>query len=243
LNGRITVIEREDSTLIFSNLGLFIPESIENVITSDAPEPKYRNRFLSNAMVSLNMIDTIGSGIKRMFRIQSKKYFPLPEYTLTNEQVKVAITGKVLDMDYAKKLAQMPTLSLEHIMLLDKMQKHKPLNDDEIRQLRQKKLIEGRKPNFYISSKVAKKTGQEGDYIKMRGIDDDYCKKLIIDYLKEFSEGTRADFEAVLLEKLPDVLNEQQKKTKIKNILQTLRKSGVIYLSERKKWRMSKQGS
>jgi ATP-dependent DNA helicase RecG len=77
----------------------------------------------------------------------------------------------------------------------------------------------------------------------MRGIDDDYCKKLIIDYLKEFSEGTRADFEAVLLEKLPDVLNEQQKKTKIKNILQTLRKSGVIYLSERKKWRMSKQGS
>ncbi|MCK4840452.1 MAG: hypothetical protein KAT04_01065, partial [Methylococcales bacterium] len=110
----------------------------------------------------------------------------------------------------------------------------------EIKQLRRDKLIEGRKPNFHISFKVAKSTGQIGDYIKMRGIDDAYCKKVIVDYLKKFSEGTRADFEGVLLNKLPEILNEQQKKTKIKNNLQSLRKLGVIYLDEGKKWRMSK---
>ena len=97
----------------------------------------------------------------------------------------------------------------------------------------------GRKPNFYISSHFAKNTGQKGDYIKMRGIDDEFCKKLIVDYLKKFSDGAKADFEGVLLKKLPDVLNEQQKKTKIKNILQSLRKSGAI-INEGKKWRMSK---
>jgi len=51
----------------------------------------------------------------------------------------------------------------------------------------------------------------------MRGIDDDYCKKIIIDYLHEFSEGRRADFEKILLDKLPDILDEQQKKDKVKN--------------------------
>lgn len=239
LSGRINVIENEENTLTFSNVGAFIPNSVENVIRTDAPEPKYRNRFLSNAMANLNMIDTIGSGIKRMFKIQSQKYFPLPEYTLTNELVKVVITGKVLDMNYARKLAQIPILKLEQIMLLDKVQKHKPLDKTEIKQLRQDKLIEGRKPNFYISSHVAKNTGQKGDYMKMRGVDDDYCKKIIVDYLKEFSEGTKADFESVLLKKLPDVLSDQQKKTKIKNILQSLRKSDSI-INEGKKWRMSK---
>ena len=240
LGGKINVVENEDSVLVFSNMGSFIPRTIENVIISDAPESRYRNSFLAHAMVNLNMIDTIGSGIKRMFTIQRKKFFPLPEYSLTNEQVKVEITGKVLNMNYATKLAQMPTLSLGEIMLLDKVQKHKSLNDEEIKQLRKKRLIEGRKPNFHISSQVAGKTGQKADYIKMRGIDDEYCKKIIIDYMREFSEGKRADFEKILLDKLPDVLDEQQKKDKIKNALQSLRKSSIIN-SVGKVWRMSKE--
>ncbi len=165
LGGRINVVESEESHLIFANMGAFIPQSVENVIASDAPELQYRNRFLSHAMVNLNMIDIIGSGIKRMFTIQKNRFFPLPEYTLTNEQVKVVITGKVLDVNYTRKLAQIPELTLDEIILLDKVQKHKSLNEMEIKQLRQKKLIEGRRPNFHISSRVAKKTGQKDDYI------------------------------------------------------------------------------
>ena len=214
--------------LIFANVGSFIPQTIENVIKDDAPASQYRNSFLANAMVTLNMIDTIGSGIRRMFTIQKNKFFPLPEYTLTNDQVKLVINGKILDMNYARKLAQMPLLTLEEIMLLDKVQKHKPLKDLEIKQLRKKKLIEGRKPNFHISAEVAGKTGQAVDYMKMRGIDDDYCKKIIVDYLCEFSSGRNADFEKVLLKKLPDILDDQKKKNKIKNILQALRRSGAI---------------
>lgn len=64
MSGKIILIEKEDGELIFSNSGDFIPSSIEDVIKSDAPENRYRNSFLANAMVNLNMIDTIGSGIK-----------------------------------------------------------------------------------------------------------------------------------------------------------------------------------
>ena len=37
-------------------------------------------------MVELNMIDTIGSGIKRMFEYQMERYFPLPTYDLSDSE-------------------------------------------------------------------------------------------------------------------------------------------------------------
>ena len=228
LGGKINVIENEDSKLIFVNSGSFIPQSVENVITADAPESTYRNRFLAQAMVNLNMIDTIGSGIVKMFNIQKKKFFPLPEYEFNNEQVKVVIEGKVLDMNYARKLVQMPELTLREIMLLDKVQKTKTLTTDELKELKSKKLVEGKRPHLHISSEVAKHTGQKDDYMKLRGIDDDYCKKIIVDYLRKFKSGRRADFESVILDKLSDTLDIEQKKHKVKNNLQALRKSGII---------------
>ena len=238
LGGRVNVVESEESFLVFSNRGSFIPQSVEKVITADAPETRYRNRFLSSAMVNLSMIDTIGSGIKHMFSIQKSKFFPLPDYSFDNDEVKVVITGKVLDLNYAKKLAQMPELSLYDIMRLDKVQKGKVLTDDDIRQLKASKLIEGRKPNFYISANVARQTGQQGSYMKMRGIEDDYCKKIILDYLKEFSKASRADFEEALLDKLSGVLTLTQKKNKVKNTLQALKKEGLI-TSEGRVWKTS----
>jgi ATP-dependent DNA helicase RecG len=239
LNGKINVVEREDGILVFSNAGAFIPESVEKVIEADAPESRYRNPFLSNAMVNLNLIDTIGSGIKRMYNIQRNKFFPLPDYDLGKLSVKVTIIGKILDTKYAVKLAQMPNLSLHEIILLDKVSKSKSMTEFEIKELKDKQLIEGRKPNFHISAEVAIATGEKSDYLKQRGIDDGYCQKMILNYLEKFGEGKREDFESLLLDKLPDVLDIIQKRNKIKNNLQTLRKQGKIDIKG-KIWKMSK---
>ncbi len=226
--GKINIVEREDGVLTFSNMGSFIPVSIEKVITADAPESKYRNPFLANAMVNLNMIDTVGSGIKKMFTIQKNKFFPLPDYDISNNKVQVQIIGKVMDVKYARKVAQIPSLTLYEIILLDKVSKSKPLTQEEVVSLKAKNLIEGRKPNFFISSDVANATNTKADYIKQRGIDDSYCQKIILDYLAKFGEGKKSDFENILLDKLPDVLDIDQKKNKIKNNLQILRKQGFI---------------
>ena len=239
LGGKINVVENEESKLIFLNSGSFIPKTIENVLNSDAPTEKYRNKFLAQAMVNLKMIDTIGSGISKMFRIQKDKFFPLPEYSFDNESVKVVIEGKILDIEYARKLALMPELSLNEIMLLDKVQKGKELTAKEAKLLKSKKLVEGKRPNLYISSKVAKHTNQEEDYIKLRGIDDAYAKKIMIDYLNEFGEAKRSDFLSLLADKLPDVLSESKKENRIKNYLQELRIDGTIEI-EGKYWKMAK---
>jgi len=235
--GKVSVVEFEDGHLCFSNLGNFIPGSVEHVIHSDTPESRYRNRFLSDAMVSLNMIDTIGSGIKKMFIIQKKRFFPLPEYDLSDDRVQVTITGRMVDMNYARKLAEMPDLTLDDIVLLDRVQKCKPLTAGQAKHLKQQGLIEGRKPN---SVRVADHSGDKAQYIRNRGFDDHHYKQLICEYIERFGKAKRID--NLLLDKLPDVLDESQKKHKVKNLLQALKHEGLIE-SEGKSWRMSKSGS
>jgi len=193
-------------------------------------------------MVAYGMIDTVGSGIKRMFVIQSQKFFPLPEYDLSDGRVKVSIIGKVLDINYARKLAQIPDLSLTDIILLDKVAKKKSLTVEEANYLKKNSLIEGRRPNYHISSAIAFAIGEQGKYMKQRGIDNNYCKKIIVEYLNKFGQGERNAFEQILLPKLPEVLNREQKKTKIKNILQAMRQDGVILL-EGRLWKLSKSSN
>ncbi len=236
LAGRISVAENEDGYISFTNPGSFLPGSIKEVIDSEEPPSFYRNTLLAKTMESFNMIDSIGSGIKRMFRVQRERFFPMPDYDFSGNKVKLTLTGKVLDMDYAKVLARNPELSLDEIILLDKVQKRKELTDADVRQLKAKNLIEGRKPNFHISISVAEKTEQKADYILSRGIDDDYYKKLIDEYLKKFGKAKRADLEKVLKSKLPGVLTEEQKKHKIKNLLQAMKTEQRIKLDEGRFW-------
>ena len=159
-------------------------------------------------------------------------FFPLPEFDLSNHSVKMTLTGKILDASYARKLASNKNLSLNEIMLLDKVQKKKTLSAEEFKLLKSKKLVEGRKSSCIISSDVAKKTNQETDYMKLKGIDDAYCKKMILDYIKQFGRAKRIQLENMLLEKLPDILTEDQKKNKIKNILQVLKKNKIIQINK-----------
>jgi len=232
LGGRIILVENENDSLIFVDEGSFLPGSAEAVIEADAPSTNYRNQFLVAAMVNLNLIDTIGSGIKKMFRLQRERFFPMPEYNLEGEKVAVTIQGKVLDVGYATKLALMPELGLRDIVLLDKVQKRKALTSTEIQHLKRAKLIEGRKPNFHISTDVASKTEQEVDYMKQRGIDNDYCRTMILKSLKSFKSMSRSQFEEILSGKLSETLSEKQKSDKIRNVLQALRREDKIRYCE-----------
>lgn len=236
LGERITVVEKEDSTLIFQNAGSFLPKTIENVLLRDAPEANYRNPFLVNAMVNLNMMDTVGSGIKKMYQIQSKRYFPLPDYELSNDKVLVKFTGKVLDQDYAKQLAQVDDLTLYDLIALDKVQKDRPISESEANELRKKALIEGRKPNYIVAANIAKHSEQQAEYMLMKGLNEEYYEAAVLDLLKQFGHASRSDFDKFLTKKLPDILSEEQKFHKIKNLLQKMKRKKLIYFKD-KVWR------
>jgi ATP-dependent DNA helicase RecG len=233
LGGRVNVVEREDGQIIFTNMGTFIPGSVEKVIHQDAPQEQYRNPYLVQAMVNLNMIDTIGSGIKRMFIAQKNRYFPLPDYDFSEKKVKVVITGKIIDNDYSFILAQNANLDLDDIIVLDKIQKKNPITKQQASNLKAKGLVEGRYPAIHISAKVAQATGQTVGYMQDRGIDGDFIRKSIEDYLKKFHKGEREIFEGILLNKISDSLTIKQKKDRIKNMLQAMRKDGIIKVEDK----------
>jgi len=224
MGGRITISEREDGYLTFTNPGVFLPGSIERVISSEEPPSFNRNALLAETMVSFNMIDSIGSGIKRMFRTQRERFFPMPEYELTDQKVKVTLIGKMLDVEYARILIKHPNLSLIEILLLDKVQKRKMLDESEIKYLKDKGLIEGRKPNFHFSAKMAGQTEQKADYIKARGLKDDHYKSLIIEYIDKYGSASKEDIDLLILDLLPKILDEKQKENKIRNLIYAMSK-------------------
>jgi ATP-dependent DNA helicase RecG len=221
--GRINVVEMDDQ-LVFTNLGSFIPGSVERVVREDAPEEHYRNKFLATAMFNLKMVDTAGGGIRKMFNYQRARFFPMPEYDLSKERVKVTIIGKVLDLDFARMLAKKRDLDLDDIIALDKVQKKKALTDSESKRLKVKRFIEGRKPNYHISFDVAEKTNMQAEYIKTRGLKDDHFKTLILEYLDKYKQVSKEDIDKLLLDILPGVLDENQRKNKIRNLIYAMSK-------------------
>ncbi len=232
LGGKINVVEYPDK-LVFSNLGSFIPQSVEWMLENQSPPERYRNQWLIDGMIRLRMIDQAGSGIRRMYETQRERYFPLPDYDFGEEidgypRVRLSLSGKILDSNYTQLLMRRADLKLRQVFLLDKVQKGLSISANEARALREGKLIEGRAPNYFISAKVAEWTDQKARYIHNRAFDDEHYRKMIIEYLRQYKQASRQELDELLLPKLSDVLTFKQKRDKIRNLLQALRREGHL---------------
>lgn len=218
MNARINVVEFPDR-LMFTNQGSFLPGSVESVILQDVPPEVYRNPFLAEAMVNLNMIDTQGGGIKRMFTTQAKRYFPMPDYNLNDhDRVAVTIRGSILDESYTKLLMQGTKLDLMSIIHLDKIQKGIRIEKSEAMLLKRAKLIEGRYPNIFVSGKVAAVTRSQAQHILKKGFDNKYYRDLLLELIRAHGPVSPEVIEDLFIDKLPDVLTADQKRTKIRNL-------------------------
>jgi ATP-dependent DNA helicase RecG len=227
-HGRIVVVEFPDRVLV-TNVGDFLPGDVETVIRQDAPQALYRNPFLADAMVELNLIDTQGGGIKRMFETQRRRSFPMPDYDLGKpNEVAVSLTGRILNERYTRLLMERADLDLGQVMLLDRVQKGQSIGREEHRRLKAAGLVEGRYPNLIVAGSVAKATGDAGRHIRERGFDKQYYLDLTLALVREHGPVTRKDVDQLLVPKLPDRLTEQQKLRKVNNLLQELRRASRI---------------
>ena len=228
LRGRIQVIETPDAVLL-TNLGRFLPGDVETVILQDAPLEIYRSPFLTAAMVNLNMIDTQGGGIKKMYRAQARRFFPLPDYDISEpDRVKVTIPGRILDEQYTRLLMERTDLDLHTIILLDTVQKQKPLSKEEHAHLKKEGLVEGRYPKVFIAGPVAEVTGQTAKHMREKGFDDRYYQDLILLFIREHGPVSRKEIDDLLMGKLPEILTVKQKRDKIHNLLHKLSKEKKI---------------
>jgi ATP-dependent DNA helicase RecG len=227
-NGRVLVTELPDR-LVFENEGTFFEGLPEEYVQGHKTPRRYRNPFLASAMAELNMIDTMGYGIHEIYKGQARRYFPMPDYDLSEVgAVKMTIYGGVVDPAYSRLLIQKTDLPLADVLALDRVQKKLPIPDEAATRLRRAGLIEGRKPNYFVSSEVARATASKADYIRTRAQDDEFYAKLLTDYLEKFGQADRAEINKLLQDKLSDALTEKQKANKISSLLTKLRRQGAI---------------
>lgn len=227
-NGRIIVTEFPDRLVLENEGGFFEGQPADYIAGTRTPR-RYRNPFLAQAMAELNMIDTMGYGIHEMHVGQARRYFPMPDYDLGEPQaVKMTIHGRVVDLAYSRLLIQQTDLALEDILALDRVQKKLPLADGVVKHLRLAGLIEGRKPNFHVSAKVAEATASKAEYIRTRGLDDSHYMQMILGLLKKFGSASRQEIDQLLMDKLSEALTEAQKANKISYLLTKMRRGGQI---------------
>ena len=228
LRGRINVVETP-AALLLTNVGGFLPGDVDKVIRQDAPLEIYRNPFLADAMVNLNMIDTQGGGIKRMFEKQMQRFFPMPDYILSEpDRIQVRLPGGILDEQYSRVLMERSDLDLWKVILLDHVQKRQPISHEAHQLLKGAGLVEGRYPNLMIAGQVARVIGQTARHIRERGFNKQYYLDFIEALIGEHQPVPRSEIDRLLLDKLPEILNEKQKKTKIHNLVAELAKRGKI---------------
>lgn len=227
-NSRIIVTEKVDR-LIFSNAGSFFEGTVDDYTSGKKTPEKYRNPWLVQAMVNLDMIDTLGYGIYTMFIEQRKKFFPLPDYSLSEaNKVVLQIYGHIIDEKYSQLLIQRADLPLSKVILLDRVQKKFPITNEAATALKKDHLIGGRKPNFYVEYDIAAVTDNKASYIKNKAFDDEHYKKMILAFIKQYSSANRKEIEDLILDKLSNILSQKQKLNKIGNLLAALKRENKI---------------
>ena len=245
MRGKINVEEFEDR-LVFMNEGAFIPETIEAALEPGYKPPYYRNMFLCNAMVNLYMIDSNSMGIPMIYQIQRDKCFPLPTYDLSVvNRVKVIIYGKILDKNYTQLLRADTDINMGLVFLLDKVQKKEIISKESFKILKRQGLVEGRYPNIFVSFKIADLVGQRAVYVRNKGLDDDICKQLIMKALETMGEASKQEIMEVLENALPEILNEDQKSKKVSNLLQSMKREGLVEAegkTRHAKWVLQRKG-
>ncbi len=233
LQQRINLVENP-GYLYYANGGTFIPGTLENALETQGPQRFFRNACLCKAMVHFNMIDTVSRGIKKMFTNQMERRFPMPDYEIDNEKKEVAVRiyGNAINERYTNLLKDNDSLTLHDCISLDAIQKGHRIDDEIAQDLLKRGLIEGEAPNHTISIGIAKASKQLSGYTRVRGLERDKIKHMILQYIQNAgTDGAKRDAILEYLKgTLPSRNTENQNAQLVGNLLKEMNKDNIISL-------------
>ena len=146
------------------------------------------------------------------------------------KEVAVRIYGNAINERYTKLLKDNANLTLHDCISLDAIQKGHRIDDEIAQDLLKRGLIEGEAPNYTISLGVAKTSRQLPQYTKVRGLERDKIKHMILQYIQNAgADGAKRD---AILEYLQDTLpgrnTREQNSDLIRNILREMGQENII---------------
>ena len=226
-NARVLVLEHDDH-LEFESEGSFFDGTPADYYGHNRTPNRYRNKYLSDAMRELGLIDRGGFGISDMYTRQKTRFLPLPDYELSQPtKVVVRIFGQTIDENYARLLMERVDLPLEQTIWLDRVQKKSKVEAVHIAELRKANLIEGRKPNWTVSASIAAATNSQNQYLLNKGLGDNAYKRQMLQRLEEFGPASGTQLRDLIWNSLPKILTNEAKEIKVKNLRTALRMHGL----------------
>lgn len=239
LQQRINFVENP-GYIYYANGGSFIPGTLQAALKTQGPQRHFRNQCLCRAMVHFNMIDTVSRGIKKMFNEQRRRHFPMPDYEIdpVNKEVAVRIYGNVINERYTQLLKTDDSLSLQDCIMLDAVQKGHRLQQDEIQSLLSRGLIEEEDGCITISLDIARKTKQIPDYTRLKGLERDKLKQMILQFIQNVgNEGAKLEgIFQYLKDVLPSNRTDEQNKRLVRKLLEEMQHANMIK-SKGRVWR------
>jgi ATP-dependent DNA helicase RecG len=117
----------------------------------------------------------------------------------------------LIDENYTNILYNHPELSLEDVILPDKVQKKQPLGETETARLRELKFVKGRATSLQIVGNA-----------KPAGLSNKDYKQMILNLLTEKGSAQREDIEKLIMPLLPQNLPVEKRQKKISNLITDL---------------------
>ena len=223
----VTVVEYDRDRLVFINAGDFMPGSIDRVILGEGPSYRYRNEHMVRVMNRIGMVETIGTGIQRVFRSQIERMFPLPEYDLSEEHVRVTLYGRVIDREYREILMRNPNLKFRDILCLDRISKGEDVGGLDASGLVSAGLVHTTASGYALGPGTPR-GGASVESTPGKRVSNSDCRTAILEYLEANGTASRGEIDALLFDLLPEGMSEERKKVKVSNVLQSMRKEGLI---------------
>lgn len=222
LGGTVEVVERENQSVTVVSMGAFPDRPPESFIKGP-PQASPRNPFLRSAMAGIGVVPAACSGIRSMYLSQAHRRFPMPDFDILGDRVAVTLSG-LRGGSYARVLDLRSDLDLRTVMDLDRVAKNRFVPEKRLRALARRGLVEmmGDLPC------IASGAGQEVASVYVAGTVQDAVTELI----RAKGSVTRADVAEVLASRESKDLTEEQLRVKATNLLQTMRRDGLIEKAE-----------
>ena len=147
------------------------------------------------------------------------------------------IYGNTINERYTKLLKENSNLTLHDCISLDAIQKGHRIDEEIAQDLLKRGLIEGEAPNYTISLGVAKASKQLTGYTKVKGLERDKIKQMILQYIQNAgTDGAKRDAIMEYLEgTLPSRNTKEQNTLLVRHILTEMKEAEII-VSSGKLW-------
>lgn len=215
--GTVDVVERERESVTVSNIGQFPQVRPDSFALSRPTYRDDRNMFLRNAMMSAGLVNGSMSGIRGMYLSQAYRHFQLPDFEIDHGRVSVMFRG-IRSGPFARILDSRDDLSFETIVDLDRLAKGRFISDRRMTELMTLGLVD-------VVSGVPSIVNDSLDAVRhFRGTD----REAVLALIEDGGPVTRSDVAAMLKVRDRMSLTDEQLSVKATNLLQSMRREGLI---------------